>query len=89
MTEGIPSQRQLPSAAVVEVAAPAPEAQQLMVPRSGGPGLRAPSALMLPPHFPSFLSFLLLGHPRLGSPLQGAAGMPELAGALCFAAWLR
>ena len=47
-----------------------------MVPRSGGPSPRTPSALTLPRQLPH--SFLL-------GPLQGAAGMPELAGALCFA----
>ena len=47
---------------------------------------RAPSALMLPPQLPQLP---VVRPPRLGGPLQGAAGMPELPRALCFAAWLR
>ena len=60
-----------------------------MVPRSGCPGPRAPSALMLPPQLPQVPQLPAVRPPWLGGPLQDAAGMPELAGALCFAAWLR
>ena len=82
----------------VEVAVQAPEAQQdsLLVSSlcrwcHGAAVLalgRSPLCRCNPSLF-RFLSFLLLGHPWLGGPLQGAAGMPDLAGALCFAAWLR
>ena len=97
-TEGIPSRRAAPKrgsgggrgggaggaaglvAGVIAVS---------MVPRSGGPGPRAPSALMLPPQLFQVPQLPAVRPPLAGGPLQGAAGMPELAGALCFAAWLR